>query len=734
MTIGVTPEHEALRSSVRGWADRAGVRRSAREALEAVEEVRPAWWQSCADQGLLALHLPTEYGGAGATAVELAVVVEELARAAAPGPVVSTVLASLLLAETQAATALAKELLPALADGSMAAAVGLAAGSLRVEDVPGGLRLSGTSGPVLSGHLADLLVLPAAGADGLTFLLVDAGDLTVTAVPGLDPSRRVATVDAAGVHVAADRVLAGVDDARVRGLAAVVLAADAAGTAGWCLDTAVAYAKVRQQFGAPIGSFQAVKHLCADMLTQVELARGTAWDAARAAGDAAQGPLAAAAAVAAATALEAAVVCAKGCVQVLGGIGFTWEHDAHLALKRAAAARALLGGPPGWQVRAARSALGGTRRTLDLDLAEATGDSSGVDALRAELRGLAGELAALPVGDRRVRLAAEGLLAPHWPRPWGRGAGAVEQLLVDSELRAAGVDVPDLVIGAWALPTIIGHGSPEQQERFVQPTLLGDLVWCQLFSEPGAGSDLASLSMRARRVEGGWSLTGQKVWTSVAATADWGICLARTDPAAAPRHRGITYFLVDMRSPGLEVRPLRELTGEALFNEVFFTDVVVPDDCVVGAVGGGWRLARTTLANERVAMSRGPSLGAGVEDVLRAVADTPGADDPLLLQRIGGLVCEAQALALLGLRATVRSVAGTDPGATSSVQKLVGMLHRQDVAELALTLLGPAAAASGTEEPAVRAFLSTRALTIAGGTTEILKSVIGERVLGLPRP
>src|ERR1019366_6719792 len=200
---------------------------------------------------------------------------------------------------------------------------------------------------------------------------------------------------------------------------------------------------------------------------------------------------------------------------------------------------------------------------------------------------------------------------------------------------------------AWALPTIMAHGTPEQTERWVAPTLRGELLWCQLFSEPGAGSDLAALSTRASRVEGGWSLVGQKVWTSVAARADMGICLARTNPDA-PKHRGITYFVVDMRSPGIEVRPLREITGEALFNEVFFDGCFVPDECVVGEIDGGWRLARTTLANERVSLSSDSAFGGALEGVLARVAADPGLQDPVTLDRLGHLLAEAQSLAPLG--------------------------------------------------------------------------------------
>jgi alkylation response protein AidB-like acyl-CoA dehydrogenase len=324
-----------------------------------------------------------------------------------------------------------------------------------------------------------------------------------------------------------------------------------------------------------------------------------------------------------------------------------------------------------------------------------------------------------------------GLLMPHWPPPYGRGSSPVEQLVIDEELEGNGVTRPSLEIGAWAAPTILEHGDDAQRERFLWPTLRGEITWCQLFSEPGAGSDLASLRTRAERTEGGWLLTGQKVWTSVAQFADWAICLARTDPDV-PQHKGITYFLVDMTAKGITVRPLRELTGEALFNEVFLENVFVPDDCVVGVVDGGWPLARTTLANERVAIS-GSSLGVSVERVLAFAAEQEHGSE-LVQERIGEAVGAVAVTKALALRGTLRTLVGQGPGAESSVLKLVGVRQRQDSAELALDLLHEDALLGRGEGPkVVNEALVTRALSIAGGSTQVLRNVAGERILGLPR-
>jgi alkylation response protein AidB-like acyl-CoA dehydrogenase len=517
---------------------------------------------------------------------------------------------------------------------------------------------------------------------------------------------------------------------RFEDLAATVLAAETAGLARWTLDTAVEYAKVREQFGKPIGSFQAIKHMCAEMLLRSQQASVAAADAAVAASANVAGPaapegdddqqLSIAAAIAAAIGIESAKANAKDCIQVLGGIGITWEHDAHLYLRRAYSIGQILGGRPSWLRRVAALTLDGARRELHIDL-------ESVAHLQPEIAVAVAEVAKLPADQRQPALADTGLLAPHWPKPYGREASPAEQLLIDVEMAKAQVQRPDLVIGWWAVPTILEGGTAEQIDRFVPATLRGEIIWCQLFSEPGAGSDLAALRTKAVRAEGGWKLTGQKVWTSAAQKAHWGVCLARTDPDA-PKHQGITYFLIDMRSPGIVVRPLREITGDELFNEVFFDDVFVPDDMVVGTVNDGWRLARTTLANERVAMAQGTALGNPVEEMLRSVAEREL--DTALLDQTAKLILSAQAGSLLDQRIAQLAVGGHDTSAEASARKLIGVRHRQALAEFRLEL-------SESEglivDGFVHDFLNTRCLTIAGGTEQILLTLAGERLLGLPR-
>ncbi|HZQ84502.1 MAG TPA: acyl-CoA dehydrogenase [Acidimicrobiales bacterium] len=683
MTTGISDEHVELHRTTRRWAEARCPASVPRALLEAEVEGLPPFWNELVELGWT--RLAVDFG-----LPEAAIVVEELGRACAPGPFLPTVLASVLLSEGGADDLIGPP-----------AAVGLAPGA-----------------PVLSGGTAEVFVLP-----------VDRGwraftgdEVTVEPRPSVDETRRVATV----VSSDAGRALA-LPDGRVEQLAAVLVAAEAVGVIDWCVATASAYAGERQQFGRPIGQFQAIKHRCADMLVSLERTRALAWDAARAASDPAEGPFAAA--LAAAVAPDAAVRAVKSCIQVLGGIGFTWEHDAHLYLKRAMGTAALFPSPAHERAAVARRAVAGERRTLHVDL---PGDD---DPRRVRARAAVAQIAEVRGDERRARQADSGYLVPHWPAPWGLDADPVEQLIIDDEFRAARVRRPHLQVGAWVLPTLIAHGTPEQQERFIPPTLRGELSWCQLFSEPGAGSDLASLTTRAERAEGGWRITGQKVWTSMAKDADWGICLARTTPLSeAPKHDGITCFLVEMSAPGIDIRPLREITGASMFNEVFLDGVPVPDDCVVGPVDAGWGVSRTTLENERVSMSGGSGMGPGVESVLQSVTELGHGDDALVLDEVGGLVVEAQALALLALRTTLRSLGGAEHGPEASVRKLLGVEHDQRVPEVGLSLLGPHAAANdGAAAAWVNGLLWSRCLTIAGGTSEIQRNVIAERLLGLPK-
>lgn len=710
MVATVTDEQFAARELVRDWARNTTSGPGGTAAIREVEQGNADAWRPVfarlADLGLFGVAIAEDAGGAGGSVEDLCAMVEEAAKALVPGPIATTALATLVVTDP--------DVLSALASGERFAGLALE-GDVRFD---GGVA-SGTVDFVLGGADGGLLLLPA----GDTFVLVDTtGDgVRVEPLQAADFSRplaRVVLASAPATPIAESR-------RRVEELAATVLAAEAAGVTRWSLTTAIDYAKVREQFGKPIGSFQAVKHLCAEMLCRAEQVEVAAADAARAAGESDADQFSIAAALAAGVTIAAVKANVKDCIQVLGGIGCTWEHDAHLYLRRAHAIGRYLGGAERWLRRITELTQDGVRRRLSIDLAE-------VEGQRAELAATVAEIAALPVEKRQVALADAGLQAPHWPKPYGRAASPAEQLLIDQELAAAGVDRPDLVIGWWAAPTILEHGTPEQIEQFVPATMRGEFLWCQLFSEPGAGSDLASLRTKAVRGNGGWLLSGQKVWTSAAHKARWGVCLARTDPDA-PKHKGITYFLVDMKSPGIDIRPLREITGDSLFNEVFLDNVFVSDEMVVGAVNDGWRLARTTLANERVAMANGTALGNPMEELLKLLAQRDL--DVAEQDRLGRLIILAQTGALLDQRIAQLAVGGQDPGAQSSVRKLIGVRYRQALAEFTMDVAegGGLVDRRADGDRAVLDFLNTRCLTIAGGTEQILLTVAAERLLGLPR-
>jgi alkylation response protein AidB-like acyl-CoA dehydrogenase len=716
MGIALTDDHRELGEVARSFLVAQKARAATRELLaDDAEETRPPFWSELAELGWLGLHVDEQYGGSGFGLPELVVVIDELGRAIAPGLFVPTVVASALVSAAGSDEQKAR-LLPGLVDGSVTAAIGFG-GDISV----GGETASGDAGVVLGAGLADLLVLTS----GSDVLLVERGaDGVSVEVPGsLDRSRRSGRVSLRDVSVAAN-VLTDARSTAVA-LARTLFGAEAAGGASDCVDTAVEYAKVREQFGRTIATFQAVKHHCADMIVASESSVAVVWDAARAFGDDhKQFELVAAAA--AALAFPAYVGNAELNIQVHGGIGFTWEHDAHLHLRRALTAQALLGGD-GPVTDVFTLTESGVSRANSLDLPPEA------DELRTQIRADAVELAKLDEKAQLDELIATGYIMPHWPKPWGRAAGAVEQLLIEEEFAVAGVKRPDYGITGWVILTLIQHGTPSQIERFVEKALRKDEIWSQLFSEPSAGSDAAAVKTRATRVDGGWKITGQKVWTSGAHYSKRGLATVRTD-FDVPKHAGITTVILDMHAPGVEVRPLRQITGGADFNEVFFNDVFVPDEDVVGEPNAGWTVARATLGNERVSIGGGAGTIAPAAAWLVSLAKKYGERRSGALQWVGKFLARDQALRLLNLRRVVRALEGAGPGPEGNITKLILAEQFQEQGTIAAALVGPDVALDGGEgEMAGRTALGSRALSIAGGTSEITRNQIAERILGMPR-
>ncbi len=339
------------------------------------------------------------------------------------------------------------------------------------------------------------------------------------------------------------------------------------------------------------------------------------------------------------------------------------------------------------------------------------------------------------------QLAEAGLVAPQFPAPYGLDADAIHQLIIAEELARAGVGLPDNPIGiGWAAPTILAAGTEAQKERYLPPALSGDEYWCQLFSEPDAGSDLASLRTTAVLDGDEWIVNGQKIWTTWAERADYGILLVRTDPAAA-KQRGISYLICPMRLPGIEVRGIVEMAGGRHFNEVFFDDVRIPAENLVGTVNDGWRLAKITLGNERMTLSEGGVLwgmGPQTSDLID-LARANGPLEPTERDTLTELFIEAEVMRLLGLKIVSQLVAGREPGPEAAVKKFLADRHGQKVMQAAKHLSGPGGLTTDHGPFGEAAgewpwgFHFSPALTIGGGTSQVLRNIIGERILGLPR-
>ncbi len=711
MPIAITEDHRQLAAVARAFLGDHAALTAARAQLEHDEEL-PSFWKALTDLGWLGLHLPEAQGGSGYSLAETAIVAEELGRVLAPGPFLPAVWASAVVASAGSVED-RDTLLPSLADGSDVGAVALA-----TDVAVDGATITGEAGVVLGAGFATILLVPA--GDDVAVVRTDDAGVKIVPADNLDQTRRSARVQLD--HAAATHVLRGARSTVVA-IGRTLAAAEAAGGAQACVEMASEYAKVRSQFGRLIGTFQAVKHHAANMLVSAELATAAAWDAARAQDLGEQFEFAAA--VAAAQALPAFVSCAQLNIQLHGGIGYTWEHDAHLYLRRAGALAAIFGPLGRAQADVTRFTVSGVRRDYRVNMPPEA------DEIRAGVRAFLDELAGLPEAQRIPKMLDDGYVNPHWPAPWGRGASAVEQLVIDEEFHDAAVERPDYGIGGWIIQTLVQHADSDQIERWIRPSLEGTYRWCQLFSEPDAGSDAAGIRTRGTRTDGGWLVNGQKIWTSGAQFCNRGWATVRTDPDA-PKHAGITMMVIDMEAPEVEIRPLREAVGGTAFNEVFFNDYFVPDDDVVGEVNGGWKAARSTLGNERVSIGGGMATsGPGVNLVEIARQNS---DDGAIEQQIGALLAENQAISLLNLRITERAVAGGEPGPEGNVAKLLNGEHAQRSADFGLAIAGPEGALVDDSLANVgTAFVFVRCLTIAGGTSEIVRNQIGERILGLPR-
>ena len=740
MPIAITPEHNDLADSVRSLVARVAPSEVLHEALETPIDNPPPYWKAAAEQGLQGVHLAESVGGQGFGILELAIVLAEFGYGAVPGPFVPSAIASALISAHDPDA----KLLNDLASGAVIAAYAIDSG-LTATRHGDELVIRGEVRAVPAAAQASVLVLPVAIDSGEEWVVLDADQLEIEPVTSVDPLRPLAHVRANAVEVGDDRVLSNLSRTLARALMSTLLSAESIGVARWATDTASAYAKIREQFGRPIGQFQAIKHKCAEMIADTERATAAVWDAARAIDEVRESGSGGqersdsgsgaedtafefAAAVAATLAPAAAQRCTQDCIQVHGGIGFTWEHDANVYYRRALVLAACFGRAADYPQHVVDTATTTGMRKLNIDLDPDT------EKLREEIRSEVAALKAIPREERNVAIAEGGWVQPHLPKPWGRASDPVEQIIIAQEFAAGRVKRPQMGIAAWIIPSIVAFGTDEQQQRFLPPTFRGEMIWCQLFSEPGAGSDLAGLSTKATKVDGGWRITGQKIWTTAAQYSQWGALLARTDPSA-PKHNGITYFLLDMRSEGVEVKPLRELTGNAMFNTVYIDDVFVPDEFVLGEVNRGWEVSRNTLTNERVSIGSSEPAGmANLDSFVEFIRD--GQFDQIGQNHAGRLIAEGHAAKVLNMRSTLLTLAGGDPMPAAAISKLLSMRTGQGYAEFAVSSFGTDGAIGDPDQlPGKWAeyLLYSRATTIYGGTSEVQLNIIAERLLGLPR-
>ncbi|CDO90163.1 acyl-CoA dehydrogenase [Mycobacterium triplex] len=754
---------EQLRAVVREFLAKRSDEASVRAQMQTESGYDPTvWCQSAEELGLPGLAVPERFGGSGAGAVELGVVFEEMGAALFCAPFLSTVgLAVTALLELGDEDAAARYL-PGIVAGNTIAALAWLGSSPAVSALTArrdGDRWSvwGTADVVVDGCAADLVLVAAHSHSGCCLFAVagDAAGMVRSPLVAMDSTRKLACVH----FDACPAVLLGSDggagDAlrRTADLAALYLAAEQLGGAARVLEMAVGHARTRYQFGRPIGSFGPIKHRCADMLVDVESARSVVyhglWTAVHDPDN-----LALSASLARAVCSDAYTRLSAHNIQILGGIGFTWEHPAHLYLKRAKSSALLLGSATTHRARLAEVVAtscppvpSAAQAGDDRPDAAAPIDAVIDDFLRDHPVGPPDDAAA----DRALREARfdAGLAVLHFAEGCGgRALDAGLQAHVDRRFAAAGCPdhMASNVIGlGMAMPTIHAHGTSEQKRRYLRSCFSGADIWCQLFSEPGAGSDLAALATRAVRDGDVFVVNGQKIWTSLAHVARFGLLLARTDPDV-PKHKGLTYFLLDMRSAGVQVRPLRQLTGEAEFNEVYLTDVRIPVADVLGEVGQGWAVAMTTLANERISIGARPAqrgegpIGRAVEIYCEAAA--AGLTNAAVTERLMLLWTQAEAARLTNIRA---AQAGRGPGPEGSIAKLQMAELNKAIYELCVDMSGtagllidgydehaPTASAAYGGADVRKSYLRSLANSIEGGTSEVMRNILGERVLGLP--
>lgn len=740
-TLVSSEELEAIRDSAIRALDDADCQETLRSLLDGIGQFDRNLWNTAVELGWLGIGIPEESGGFGLDISAQCILAEALGETL--GSIPYTVHCAATIALARFGQSAHGELIKAAVRGE-AVLSAMAPIACRQDLLPvfEAGRLTGECLSVPAGAFASHLVLPV--RDGsLVVVSLEQGSVTRAPIQSIDNSRGYANItfdkveaSAVGNASAVERML---DDL------ALLTSFEQVGVAQASLDLTRDYALERRAFGQPIGAFQAVKHELAEFYVATQIARG----AGNAAIESPRGRFSYAVACARLAAMRAADYCAQEAIQLHGGIGGTWEAAPHLYLRRARCMAIDLGGEEVWRDRIltlAKDARGAGQAAAGDDADAATYREKARAFLRENAPKFSGEARKglsqeedLELGRRWMALKSEhGFSCITMPVEYGGGGGTDLQkvIFLQEEVKYVLPTVYFSISVNMPIPIMIARASEEQKRELMPKAIRGQEIWCQLFSEPAAGSDLAGLRMTARRDGDNWILNGQKLWTSWAQYSDWGIIVVRHDPTVA-KHKGLTYFFVDMKAPGVTVRPVRML-GPNHVNEVWFDDVVVPDSQRLGEVGEGFRVAIETLMIERYSVTDPWGYG---PDPITLIEQGEGifgeSANPDLRDAVATALYGAEALGAINRRAFKAIAEGQEPGPEGSIGKLVIMRSRQRLARLAMDVAGPAALENRPEWKTYDRFTESWLLVplnrIAGGTDQILRNTIAEKILGLPQ-
>lgn len=761
-------EQELLRDTIRKYLVAECTPALVREVLDGKKPYAEELWKGLAEMGCLGAAIAEEDGGVGFGYLELCIIAEELGRVLAPVPSISSLYLFAEIVKRHGTAEQKSGTLAALSSGDL---IGTLA-HIELDDkgrkklVKATFRegkISGRKTLVDAGAIASKFLVLADDEDALSLFLVDADQsaVSVKTVESIDPTRRYAHVqfdnaeaELIGQSGEGQRI---VEEAINR--SAMFNAFEQIGGAERALELACEYAQERIAFGRPIGSFQAVKQLLADMYVSLSIGRANSHYAAWAL-DCQNGDADAASARAQLSAAKAFRHCAQDNIQVHGGTGFMWDSDSHLFYRRAQHLALALAPKSHWE-KLLVSSLSAEARQGDAD--EDMEETPDEHAFRIEARSWLQDNApwhlkerieqssvgALDLGEDKIAAAKEwqkkkfdaGWACLHWPRDFGGRAATPTERIIWHQEEGPFAKLGNLFHNGQTMgaPTLIDFASDEQKAELLPKIASGEDVWCQLFSEPAAGSDLAGLRTRAERDGDNWIINGQKIWTSYGTNADWGILIARSDFDVV-KHKGLTAFFINMRSPGVEALPIRQMNDQSGFAEVYFTDLKVPDAQRLGEVGDGWKVAVTMLSHERLAI--GLEMPTGFDELFDyctslEIEDGRVLDNPHIISTLARFEMQATGLHNFMLGSMAQFAKGILPGPENSIVKLAAGQMMQEIAGFAMELQEEAGVLTGQDEPAYAGrfqgmLLRAPATRIEGGSDQILRNIIAERVLGMP--